>query len=203
AIVTDIIILVVAADDSVMPQTIEAVKHAKKSGVPMIVAINKCDKPGIKVDKVLSDLARYDVDIEDYGGETQTVQVSGKTGLNMDKLEEAVITLSELSDFQAEIEGVPGVGWVIESEVVKGLGNAATVLVRRGTIKPGAFLVAGNTYCKVRGMKDEHGKAVKKAGPSTPVQIWGWKDLPQSGSLILEAKSEQICKRVVSNRESR
>ncbi|KAM9923762.1 hypothetical protein OXX80_011436 [Metschnikowia pulcherrima] len=203
AIVTDIIILVVAADDSVMPQTIEAVKHAKKSGVPMIVAINKCDKPGIKVDKVLSDLARYDVDIEDYGGETQTVQVSGKTGLNMDKLEEAVITLSELSDFQAEVEGVPGVGWVIESEVVKGLGNAATVLVRRGTIKPGAFLVAGNTYCKVRGMKDEHGKAVKKAGPSTPVQIWGWKDLPQSGSLILEAKSEQICKRVVSNRESR
>ncbi|OBA20163.1 initiation factor 2 [Metschnikowia bicuspidata var. bicuspidata NRRL YB-4993] len=203
AIVTDIVILVVAADDSVMPQTIEAVKHAKKSGVPMIVAINKCDKPGIKVDKVLSDLARHGVDIEDYGGETQTVQVSGKTGLNMDKLEEAVITLSELSDFQAEYDSVPGVGWVIESEIVKGLGNVATVLVKRGTIKPGSFLVAGNTYCKVRGMKDEHGKPVKKAGPSTPVQIWGWKELPHSGLQILEAKLEQICKKVILNRESR
>lgn len=95
-------ILVVAADDSVMPQTIEAIKHAKKAGVPMIVALNKCDKPGVNVDKVLGDLAAQDIDIEDYGGETQTVQVSGKTGLNMDKLEEAIITLSELNDFKAE-----------------------------------------------------------------------------------------------------
>lgn len=203
AIVTDIIILVVAGDDSVMPQTIEAIKHAKKSGVPLIVAINKCDKPGVKIDKVLGDLARYDVDIEDYGGDTQTVQVSGKTGLNMDKLEEAVITLSELSDFQAEQTGISADGWVLESQVAKGLGNIATVLVRRGTVKPGLYLVAGNTYCKVRGMKDEHGKTVKAAGPSTPVQVWGWKELPLSGSQIIEADNEAVCKKVLKNREAR
>lgn len=203
AIVTDLVILVVAADDSVMPQTIEAIKHAKKSDVPIIVAINKCDKHGVNIDKVLGDLARHDIDIEDYGGETQTVRVSGKTGMNMDKLEEAVITLSELSEFKAEAKGVPAEGWIIESELIKGLGNVSTVLVKRGTIKPGSFLVAGNTYCKVRGMKDEHGKTVKAAGPSTPVQIWGWKDLPQSGDQILEADSEKTCRKVVRNREER
>ncbi|KAF3985904.1 hypothetical protein FT663_02954 [Candidozyma haemuli var. vulneris] len=203
AIVTDIVILVVAADDSVMPQTIEAIKHAKKSGVPIIVAINKCDKHGLNIDKVLADLSRYEIDIEDYGGETQTVRVSGKTGLNMDKLEEAVITLSELSEFKAEPKGVPAEGWVIESEVIKGLGNVSTVLVKRGTIKPGSFLVAGTTYCRVRGMKDENGKTLKMAGPSTPVQIWGWKDLPQAGDQILQADSEKVCRKVVRNREER
>lgn len=203
AIVTDIIILVVAADDSVMPQTIEAIKHAKKSGVPIIVAINKCDKHGVKIDKVLGDLARYEIDVEDYGGETQTVQVSGKTGMNMDKLEEAVITLSELSEFKAEAVGIPAEGWIIESEMMKGLGNVSTVLVRRGTVKVGSFLVAGTTYCKVRGMRDERGKPVKQAGPSTPVQIWGWKELPHAGDQILEAKSEQVCRKVIQNRESR
>lgn len=203
AIITDIIILVVAADDSVMPQTIEAIKHAKKSGVPVIVAINKCDKHGINLDKVLSDLARYEIDIEDYGGETQTVRVSGKTGLNMDKLEEAVITLSEMSDFKAEFQDIPSEGWIIESEVVKGVGNVATVLVRRGTVKVGSFLVAGSTYCKVRGMRDEFGKTVKLAGPSTPVQIWGWKELPEAGDQILEAKNEKIAKKVIDNRINR
>lgn len=203
AIITDIVILVVAADDSVMPQTIEAIKHAKKSGVPIIVAINKCDKPGVKVDKVLADLAMHEVDIEDYGGDTQTVQVSGKTGLNMDKLEEAVITLSEMSDFKAEPRGIPAEGWVIESEVVKGMGNVATVLVRRGTLKTGDIIVAGKTFCKIRGMKDENGKMVKLAGPSTPVRIWGWKELPDSGDQLLQAKSEQIAKKVIEYRVSR
>lgn len=203
AIITDIVILVVAADDSVMPQTIEAIKHAKKSGVPMIVAINKCDKPGVKLDKVLSDLAAHDVDIEDYGGETQTVRVSGKTGMNMDKLEEAVITLSEMSEFKAEATGIHADGWVIESQVVKGVGNIATVLVRRGSVKSGDVLVAGHTYCKVRGMKDEHGKVVKLAGPLTPVQVWGWKELPESGDQIVQAKSELVAKRVVANRITR
>lgn len=203
AIVTDIVILVVAADDSVMPQTIEAIKHANKSGVPLIVAINKCDKPGVDADRVVGDLAAQDIDVEDYGGETQVVRVSGKTGLNMDKLEEAVITLSELLDFQAEAQGVRAEGWVIESEMKKGLGNVATVLVRRGTVKAGSFLLAGTTYCKVRGMKDEKGKSVKTAGPSTPVQIWGWKDLPQAGEQILEAESEQLCRKVIRNREER
>ncbi|CUM62540.1 uncharacterized protein PRCAT00000092001 [Priceomyces carsonii] len=200
AIITDIIILVVAADDSVMPQTIEAIKHAKRSGVPLIVAINKCDKSGINVDKVLADLSRHGIDIEDYGGEVQTVRVSGKTGLNMDKLEEAVITLSELEDFKAEFSGVQSEGWVIESQVEKGTGNAATVLVRRGTVKVGDFLVAGKTYCKVRGMKDENGKLIKSCGPSIAAQIWGWKELPESGDQILLAKNEKTARKVVEHR---
>ena len=203
AIVTDIIILVVAADDSVMPQTIEAIKHAKNSCVPIIVAINKCDKPSKNIDKVLSDIAKHGVDIEDYGGETQTVQVSGKTGLNMDNLEEAVITLSELSDFKAESLGVPAEGWIIESQVQTGLGNIATVLVKRGTMKIGSYFVSGTTYCKIRGMKDEFGKMVKSAGPSTPVQIWGWKDLPLAGDRVLQADLEAVCKKVVQAREDR
>lgn len=203
AIVTDIVILVVAADDSVMPQTIEAIKHAQKSGVPIVVAINKCDKPGVNVDKVLADLSNHGIDIEDYGGETQTVRVSGKTGLNMDKLEEAVITLSEMNEFKAEAALVPSEGWVIESHVAKGMGNIATALVRRGTMKVGSFVVAGTSYCKIRGMKDENGKVVKNAGPSTPVQIWGWKELPEAGDQMIEAPSEQVAKKVCENRIAR
>lgn len=203
AIVTDIVILVVAADDSVMPQTVEAIKHAQKSGVPMVVAVNKCDKPGVNVDKVLADLSSHGIDVEDYGGETQTVRVSGKTGLNMEKLEEAVITLSEMNDFKAEVEQVPAEGWVIESHVAKGMGNVATALVRRGTMKVGSFVVAGTSYCKIRGMKDENGKVVKAAGPSTPVQIWGWKDLPEAGDQMLQAPTEQMAKKVCENRIAR
>lgn len=203
AIITDIVILVVAADDSVMPQTIEAIKHAKKSGVPIIVALNKCDKPGINTDKVLADISGHGIDIEDYGGETQTVKVSGKTGLNMDKLEEAVITLSEMMEYKAEYQGVMSEGWVIESQIVKGMGSIATILVRRGTVKVGDFLVAGNTYCKVRGMKDEHGKSIKVAGPSTPAQIWGWKDSPEAGDQVLQAPNEQTAKKVTENRITR
>lgn len=203
AIITDIVILVVAADDSVMPQTLEAIKHAKKSGVPIIVAINKCDKHGVKIDKVLADLAANDIDIEDYGGDTQTVKVSGKTGLNMDKLEEAVITLSEMSEFKAEVNNIQAEGWIIESQIVKGMGTIATVLVRRGTLKNGDIIVAGKTYCKIKGMKDEHGKPVKSAGPSTPVQVWGWKDSPEGGDQVLQAKSEKIAKEVCENRITR
>lgn len=200
AIITDIVILVVAADDSVMPQTIEAIKHAKKSGVPMIVAINKCDIRGVDCTKVMADLAANDIDIEEYGGETQTVQISGKTGLNMDKLEESVITLSEMCDFKAEPLGVRAEGWVIESQVVKGMGSIATVLIRRGTIKTGEIIVAGTTFCKIRGMKDENGRIVKTAGPSTPVQIWGWKLLPDSGDQVIQAPSELVAKAVIESR---
>ncbi|MCH0628576.1 translation initiation factor IF-2 [Kocuria palustris] len=203
AICTDIVILVVAGDDLVMPQTVEAIKHAKKLGVPIIVAVNKCDKPGLKIQKVFGDLAHHGIDVEDYGGDTQCVQVSGKTGLNMDKLEEAVVTLAEMSDLQAEPLGVPAEGWVIELEIQKGFGAVATVLVRRGTVKNGDVMVAGKTYCKVRGMKDEHGKPVKAAGPSTPVQMWGWKEVPESGEAIIQAKNELTAKKVIAYRETR
>lgn len=199
--ITDIVILVVAADDSVMPQTIEAIKHAKKSRVPIIVAINKCDKEGIKIDQVLSDLALHEIDIEDYGGDTQTIQVSGKTGLNMDKLEEAIITLSELNEFKAEESEIPVEGWIIESQMVKGMGPIATTLIRRGSLKIGQFIIAGKSLCKVKGMKDENGKSLKIAGPSTPVQVWGWKDLPEAGDQILQAENEKIAKEVINNRD--
>lgn len=200
AMFTDIVVLVVAADDSVMPQTIEAINHTKRLSVPMVVAVTKCDKPGVNADKVIADLSGHGIDVEDYGGDTQTIRVSGKTGLNMDKLEEAIIALSELNDFKSEVNQIPAEGWVIESRVAKGLGNVATVLVRRSSIKTGSFLVAGNTYCKVRGMNDENGKPVKVAPPSTPVQIWGWKELPDAGNQVLEAKSEQIAKKVCEHR---
>lgn len=203
AIVTDIVILVVAADDSVMPQTIEAIKHIKKTGVPLIVAINKCDKHGVNIDKVVGDLASHDIDVEDYGGETQTVRVSGKTGLNMDKLEEAIITLSEMLELQTEPDGVANEGWIIESKVEKGVGYVATVLVRRGTVKNGDILVAGNTYCKVRGLRDENGNSIKKAGPSSPAQVFGWKELPEGGEFVIQAKDERRARKAVSHRIAR
>ncbi|KAF5092415.1 hypothetical protein D0Z03_002872 [Geotrichum reessii] len=200
--VTDIIVLVVAADDSVMPQTKEAIKHAKAAGVPMIVAINKMDKAGANPDKVIADLSANEVDVEDYGGETQTVPVSGKTGLGIDKLEEAIITLSEIQELKAPVVG-PSEGWVIESQVKKGLGPSATVLVRRGTLKTGSFIVAGTTWCKVKSLRDDHGKVIKKTGPGTPVEVTGWKKLPEAGDEMLEAKSESFAKQVVDNRTTR
>lgn len=203
ATVTDIVILVVAADDSVMPQTLEALKHAKKANVPIIVAINKCDKPGVNPDKVIGDLANHGIDPEEYGGDTQIIRISAKQGLNMDKLEESVIALSELNEFKSEHSGIPSESWIIESSLLKGIGNVATLIVKRGTIKSGTILVAGKTYCKVRGMKDESGKVITSAGPSTPVQIWGWKDLPEAGDQVLEAKDEKFAKKVVDNRYTR
>lgn len=201
--VTDIVVLVVAADDSVMPQTKEAIKHIKKSGVSVIVAINKCDKENANPQKVISDLAANDIDVEDYGGDTQTVQVSGLTGLNMEKLEESIVTLSEILDLKAQAVNVPVEGWVVESEVKKGMGPLATVLIRQGTLKPGSILVAGTTYCKVRSIKDEGGKTIKTAGPSSPVELWGWKEVPEAGDEVLQAKDEAQAKRVVENRLNR
>lgn len=200
--VTDIVVLVVAADDSVMPQTVEAIKHAQKAAVPMIVAVNKCDKPTANPDKAVADVAAHGVEVEEYGGDTQTVRILGKTGLNMDKLEEAIITLSEMLELQAPLTG-PAEGWVVESEMKRGLGNVATVLVKRGTMKAGQVVVAGTTYCKIRGMRDELGKPIKLAGPLTPVEVWGWKELPGAGDEVLELKTEQFAKRVCENRVAR
>lgn len=200
--VTDIVVLVVAADDSVMPQTKEAIKHAQTAGVPIIVAINKMDKPGANPDKVIADLAANGVDVEAYGGETQTIPVSGKTGLGIDQLEEAIITLSEILEIKAPKTG-NAEGWVIESQIKKGQGSSATVLVRRGTLKVGSYIVAGQCWCKVRSMKDSYGKALKQAGPGTPVEITGWKELPQAGDEILQAKDETLAKKVTENRIAR
>lgn len=199
--VTDIVILVVAADDSVKPQTIEAIKHAKAANVPIIVACNKIDKEEADVERVKQDLARYGVDVEDYGGDTQVVCVSAKTGQGMQELEEATVTLSEVLDMRAEDDG-PCEGWVLEASK-KDIGRVATVLVRRGTLRVGDAIVAGQTWCKVRQITNEHGVRIESAGPGAPVEVAGWKDQPEAGQLAIQAESEEKAKDVVDFRQER
>lgn len=196
--VTDIVVLVVAADDSVMPQTIEAIKHAQDSQVPMIVAVNKIDKPDSNIQRVKNDLARYGVEIEDFGGDTQVVCVSGKTGQGMAELEESVIALADILDMRAPTDG-PAEGWVLEATTKKS-GRIATVLVRRGTIRPGDIIVAGSAWAKVRSLHNQSGAEVAAAGPGTPVEIDGWKEPPAAGDEVLQAPDEQKAKSVVEFR---
>jgi len=196
--VTDIVVLVVAADDSVKPQTVEAIKHAKEANVPIIVAINKIDKDNVNPEKVKQDLARHGVDVEDYGGDVQAICVSGKTGQGMLDLEEAIVTLSEMLDHRADPDGNVE-GWVIESST-KASGRVATVLVRRGTLRPGDIVVAGTTWARVRTLKNEFGATVDEATPGTPVEVDGWREQPAAGSEVLQAPSEQKAKDVVEYR---
>ncbi|KAJ3026354.1 UNVERIFIED_CONTAM: hypothetical protein HDU68_005799 [Siphonaria sp. JEL0065] len=197
--VTDIVVLVVAADDGVMPQTIEALKFAQEAGVQIVVAVNKCDKPGATPSKVKENLIRYGLLVEDYGGEVPSVEVSGLTGLGLDVLEETIVALSEMADIRGDATG-PVEATVIESRVAKGKGNVTTMLVTRGTLKAGQILVAGTSWCKVRTLCDERGKPVKEAGPSCPVEISGWKDLPNAGDFALEAQNENHAKEVIGSR---
>jgi translation initiation factor IF-2 len=192
--VTDIVILVVAADDSVKPQTIEAINHAKAAKVPIIVAINKIDKEETNVDRVKTDLARQGVTVEDFGGDVQAVCVSGKTGQGMEELEEAAVTLSEILDMRAEVDG-PAEGWVLEASI-KSMGKVATVLVRRGTMRPGDFIVAGKTWARIRCLRNEAGVEIEEAGPGTPVEIDGWREQPLAGDEVLQAPDEAKAKSV-------
>lgn len=196
--VTDMVILVVAADDSVKPQTLEAIKHAKEAGVPMIVALNKVDKPEADVERCKQDLARHGVEIEDYGGDVQVVEVSGKTGKGMDALEENIVALSELLDHRAETDGAVE-GWVLEATTRKA-GRVATVLVRRGTLVPGAVIVAGKTWARVRTLKNEAGIEIEQGGPGMPCEVDGWRDQPSAGDEVLEAPTEQKAGSVVDYR---
>ncbi|KAG2206854.1 hypothetical protein INT47_007611 [Mucor saturninus] len=200
--VTDIVVLVVAADDGVMPQTQEAIKHAHAANVPIVVAINKCDKPGVDASRVKQELARYNVHLEEIGGDVPCVEVSGLTGKNLDQLEETIVTLSEILELKAE-RGNHAEGVVIESQIEKGRGNVATILVQRGTLKAGSVVVAGQTWCKVRSMTDYQGKPVKEAPPGTPVKVIGWKDVPSAGDEMLTATDENLAKTVVDNRVAR
>ncbi|KAL7750503.1 translation initiation factor IF-2 [Sorochytrium milnesiophthora] len=194
--VTDMVVLVVAADDGVMPQTVEAIKHAQAAEAPIIVAINKCDKPGADRTKVKEGLLRYGIQLEEYGGDIQAVEISAlkQTGLN--DLEEAIVTLSEVLDLRADPAGsVEGV--IIESKMQKGKGNTASVLVNHGTLKVGDILVAGTSWCRVRSMHNDHGAHVTEAPPSTPVEVVGWKDLPGAGDRVLAAPTEDVAKSAV------
>ncbi|GAM83201.1 hypothetical protein ANO11243_011870 [Dothideomycetidae sp. 11243] len=196
--VTDIVILVVAADDSVKPQTLEALKHAREANVPIIVAVNKVDKPEADVQKVKQDLARHGVEIEDFGGDVQVVPVSGKTGKGMGDLEESIVTLGEILDNRAEDSGLVE-GWILEA-TTKAAGRVATVLVRRGTLKPGSIVVAGQTWARVRTLQNEAGVAITSAGPGTPVEVDGWRDQPMAGDMVLETETEQKATDVVDYR---
>jgi len=196
--VTDIVILVVAADDSVKPQTTEAINHAKAAKVPIIVAINKIDKEEANIDRVKQDLARHGVDVEDFGGDTQVVCVSGKTGQGMGELEEAAVALSELLDMRSEVDG-QAEGWVLEASI-KSMGKVATVLVRRGTMRVGDFIVAGNTWARIRCLRNEAGVEIESAGPGTPVEVDGWREQPLAGDEVLQAPDESKAKSVVEYR---
>lgn len=199
--VTDIVVLVVAADDSVKPQTIEAIKHAKQANVPIIVAINKIDKDNVNPERVKQDLARHGVDVEDFGGEVQAIPVSGMTGQGMVDLEEAIVTLSELLDHRADTEGAAE-GWVVEA-TTKPAGRVATVLVRRGTIRPGDIVVAGTTWARIKTLKNEAGVLLDHATPGLPVEIDGWKEQPEAGSEVLQTSDEHRAKEAVEYRLER
>ncbi|EXJ89713.1 translation initiation factor IF-2 [Capronia epimyces CBS 606.96] len=200
--VTDIVVLVVAADDSVKAQTIEAIKHALEAKVQVIVAINKVDKEDANIDRVKQDLSRHDIIVEDFGGEYQAIPVSGKTGQGMAELEEAILTLADVADFRAETDG-QAEGWIIESKVGSS-GRVATVLVRRGTLRPGDFIVAGTTWARVRTLRNDSGKLISEAPPGTPVQIDGWRGGdPMAGDEVLQAESEQRAKEAVGVRQER
>lgn len=187
--VTDIVVLVVAADDSVMPQTVEAIKHAQAAKVPMIVAINKIDKAQADPEAVKLDLGRHGIEVEDFGGDVQAVCVSGKTGQGIPDLEEAISTLSEMLDHRADPQ-VAVEGWVLEGSTKKS-GRVATVLVRSGTLRQGTALVAGTTWTRVRTLRNESGVTVAEAGPGMAVEVDGWRDQPIAGDEVLQAEDEQ------------
>lgn len=186
---TDIVVLVVAGDDGIMPQTVEAINHSLEAEVPIVVAINKCDKPNINLDKVKQGLLENQVVLEEYSGDVQAVLVSALKKTGLDELEEAIVTQAEMMDLRGDTEGMCE-AVVIESKLDKGKGNVTTVLVTRGTVTPGVILVAGTHWCKVRLIIDEKGKVIKEAGPSMPVEICGWKSLPSAGDVVLQTESE-------------
>ncbi|KEC55730.1 translation initiation factor IF-2 [Bartonella koehlerae] len=193
--VTDIAVLVVAADDSVMPQTIESINHAKAAGVPIIVAINKIDKPAVNAQKVRTELLQHEVFVETMGGETLEVEVSAKTGQNLDKLLEAILLQAEILDLKADPQRTAE-GVVIEAKLDRGRGSVATVLVQKGTLHPSDIIVAGNEWGRVRALIDDHGRYVKEAVPSTPIEILGMQGTPQAGDRFAvvthEAKAREI-----------
>lgn len=194
--VTDITILVVAADDGVMPQTIEAINHAKEADVPIIVAVNKIDKPTANPDRVMQELAEYNLIPEDWGGDTIFVPLSALSGEGIDDLLEMLILVSEVQELKAN-PNKAAVGTVIEAELDKSRGPAASLLVQNGTLNVGDALVVGNTHGKVRAMVNDLGKRIKTAGPSTPVEITGLSDVPQAGDRFVVFKDEKK-KHVVS-----
>jgi translation initiation factor IF-2 len=199
---TDIVILVVAADDGVMPQTIEAVQHAKAAGVPLVVAVNKIDKPGADLDRIRSELSVHGVTSEEWGGDTPFVSVSAKMGTGVDELLEAVLLQAEVLELVAT-PSAPGRGVVVESRLDKGRGPVATVLVQDGTLRQGDMVLVGSNYGRVRAMLDENGKPIKEAGPSIPVEILGLDGTPDAGDEMSVIGDEKKAREVAMFRQGK
>jgi translation initiation factor IF-2 len=197
--VTDLVILVVAADDGVMPQTVEAIAHAKAAGVPIIVAVNKVDKGDSNPLRVKTELLQHEIQVEDLGGETQAVEVSATKGIGLDKLEEAIMLQAEILDLKANPDR-PAEGAVIEAKLDKGRGPVATVLVQRGTLKVGDIVVAGAEWGRVRLLANERGETVQSAGPSTPIEVLGLSAAPEAGDEMVVVENEARAREVAEYR---
>jgi translation initiation factor IF-2 len=199
---TDIVILVVAADDGVMPQTVEAVQHAKAAGVPLVVAVNKIDKPGADLDRIRSELSAHGVTSEEWGGDTPFVSVSAKVGTGIDDLLETVLLQAEILELKAT-PSAPGRGVVVESRLDKGRGPVATVLVQDGTLRQGDMVLVGSNYGRIRAMLDENGKPIKEAGPSIPVEILGLDGTPEAGDEMSVLTDEKKAREVALFRQGK
>ena len=198
--ITDIAILVVAANDGVMPQTIEAINHAKSAGIPIIVAVNKIDLPDANVDKVKQELMAYELVPEEWGGDTIYVPISAKKGENIDQLLEMVLLEADVLELKAN-PNKQAKGTVIEARLDKSKGAIASMLVQRGTLDVGDTVVVGTSIGRIRAMKDDKGKKVKSAGPSTPVEIMGLTEVPQAGDTFYEVKDEKTAKHLIEKRK--
>ena len=198
--ITDIAILVVAANDGVMPQTVEAINHAKSAGIPIIVAINKIDLPDANIDRVKQELMAYELVPEEWGGDTIYVPISAKNHTNIDQLLEMVLLEADVLDLKAN-PNKQAKGVVIEARLDKNKGAIASMLVQRGTLDVGDTIVVGSSIGRIRSMTDEKGKKVKKAGPSTPVEIMGLTEVPQAGDTFYEVKDEKTAKHLIEKRK--
>ncbi|NIA23176.1 MAG: translation initiation factor IF-2 [Proteobacteria bacterium] len=198
--VTDIVVIVVAADDSVMPQTVESINHAKAAGVPIIIAINKVDLPQANPDKVKQDLTSYNVVVEDFGGDVIAVPVSAKTGLGVDELLDAIQLQAELMEIEAHYGGYAR-GVVLESKIDKGKGKLATILVKKGTLKVNDAFVAGFVSGRVKAMYDEYSRRVKEASPSIPVEIAGFNEVPEVGDVFQVVENEKEARNIARSRK--
>jgi translation initiation factor IF-2 len=199
---TDIAVLVVAADDGVMPQTVEALNHARAAGVPIVVAVNKVDKEEADPQRVRQQMVDRGIVPVEWGGDFEFVDVSARTGQNLDRLLETVVLVAELQDLRADPDA-PSRGVVVEAHLDRGRGPIATVLVQRGTLRVGDALVAGSAWAKVRGMFDENGATVKEAGPAKPVQVLGWSHVPDAGDDFRTVAAEREARHVAQEREAR
>jgi translation initiation factor IF-2 len=199
----DIVVLVVAADDGVMPQTVEALNHAQAAEAPIVVAVNKIDKPGANPDKVRQQLTEYGLVAEEYGGETMFVDISAKSRINIDNLLEAVLLTADAAlDLRAPVDG-QAQGVAIEAHLDRGRGPTATVLIQKGTLKIGDAIVAGRAYGRVRAMLDENGKPVDIAGPSRPVIVLGLTSVPGAGDTFLAADDDRTARQIAEQRQAR